>query len=103
MKGFAVLGNHVPRSMRSRHVHDAPRPARPAAELPDVDSSCSRCLARFDLETPEHCIVRGDSWIFGPEATCERRGDVGHVTTVAMAAGSTTQLLDWMDRHGTEA
>ena len=29
-------------------------------------------LALFDLENPEKCLLRGDSWIFGPEAEYER-------------------------------
>src|SRR5207237_506055 len=32
-------------------------------------------LALFDLERPELCLIRGDSWIFGPEARYERQGD----------------------------
>jgi CRP-like cAMP-binding protein len=29
--------------------------------------------------TAEQCLLRGDSWIFGPEAPYEREGDVGYV------------------------
>ena len=36
-------------------------------------------LALFDLEHPEKCLLRGDSWIFGPEAPYERHGDVDDV------------------------
>src|SRR5206468_2809327 len=36
-------------------------------------------LALFDLENPEKCLLRGDSWIFGPEAAYERHGDVDDV------------------------
>ena len=36
-------------------------------------------LALFDLENPEKCLLRGDSWIFGPEAEYERHGDVDDV------------------------
>jgi predicted GH43/DUF377 family glycosyl hydrolase len=36
-------------------------------------------LALFDLENPEKCLLRGDSWIFGPEADYERHGDVDDV------------------------
>ena len=36
-------------------------------------------LALFDLENPEKCLLRGDSWIFGPEAEYERNGDVNDV------------------------
>ena len=28
---------------------------------------------------PEKCLLRGDSWIFGPEADYERHGDVDDV------------------------
>jgi glycosyl hydrolase family 130 (putative beta-1,4-mannooligosaccharide phosphorylase) len=68
-------------------------------------------------DTAEHCLLRGDSWIFGPEAPYERQGDVGYVTfpcgytlgadgdainlyygaadtSVAMATGSVSQLLE---------
>jgi predicted GH43/DUF377 family glycosyl hydrolase len=81
--------------------------------------------ALFDLETAEQCLLRGDSWIFGPETTYEREGDVGYVTfpcgctidadgdginlyygaadtSVALAKGSIAQLLGWLDRHGTQ-
>ncbi len=80
--------------------------------------------ALFDLATAEHCLLRGDSWIFGPETAYEREGDVGYVTfpcgstvgddgdtihlyygaadtSVALATGSIRTLLDWLDRHGT--
>lgn len=36
--------------------------------------------ALFDLEAAEHCLLRGDSWSFGPETAYEREGDVGYVT-----------------------
>jgi len=81
-------------------------------------------VALLDLDTAEHCLLRGDSWIFGPEAPYERQGDVGYVTfpcgytlgadgdainlyygaadtSVAMATGSVSQLLCWLDQHGT--
>jgi predicted GH43/DUF377 family glycosyl hydrolase len=79
-------------------------------------------LALFDLETAEHCLLRGHSWIFGPEADYEREGDVGYVTfpcgytlgddgdtinlyygaadtSIALATGRISQLLDWLDRN----
>jgi predicted GH43/DUF377 family glycosyl hydrolase len=79
--------------------------------------------ALFDLETAERCLLRGDSWIFGPETPYEREGDVGYVafpcgytiaddgdtinlyygaadTSIALARGSIAQLLDWLDRNG---
>lgn len=77
-------------------------------------------LALFALEHPEHCLARGDSWIFGPEAPYERSGDVGNVTfpcgytigadgdslriyygaadtSVALATASIAGLLRWLD------
>jgi predicted GH43/DUF377 family glycosyl hydrolase len=82
--------------------------------------------ALLDLETAQHCLLRGDSWIFGPEADYEREGDVGYVTfpcgytlgedgdvinlyygaadtSVALAKGRISQLLEWLDRHGKDA
>jgi predicted GH43/DUF377 family glycosyl hydrolase len=81
-------------------------------------------VALLDLETAQHCLRRGDSWIFGPEAVYEREGDVGYVTfpcgytlggdgdvinlyygaadtSVALATGRVSELLAWLDRHGT--
>lgn len=80
-------------------------------------------LALLDLERPDHVLLRGEPWIFGPEADYERDGDVGHVafpcgytlgadgdtlhlyygaadTSVALARGSVSQLLRWLDVHG---
>ncbi len=80
-------------------------------------------LALFDLETPERCLLRGHSWIFGPEEPYERFGDVNNVvfpcgytiapdgdtiylyyggadTCIALATGSIRALLDWLDRNG---
>ena len=31
-------------------------------------------VALLDLEQPEHCLLRGESWIFGPEAPYEAAG-----------------------------
>jgi predicted GH43/DUF377 family glycosyl hydrolase len=79
-------------------------------------------LALFDLEDPEHCLARGDSWIFGPEESYERSGDVGNVTfpcgytldadgdslriyygaadtSIALATASIAELLGWLDEH----
>ncbi len=36
-------------------------------------------LALFDTQQPELCLLRGDSWIFGPETDYERGGDVHDV------------------------
>ena len=80
-------------------------------------------VALLDLETAERCLLRGDSWVFGPETRYEREGDVGYVTfpcgwtvgpdgdtinlyygaadtSVALATGRVSHLLDWLDRHG---
>ena len=80
-------------------------------------------LALFDREHPDHCLLRGDEWIFGPEAPYECMGDVGHVafpcgwtladdgdtlnlyygaadTSIALATGSVSELLAWLDKKG---
>ena len=80
-------------------------------------------LALFDLETPERIIKRGDEWVFGPEERYEQRGDVGNVvfpcgytilpdgdtlnlyygaadTTMALATGSISGMLDWLHANG---
>jgi predicted GH43/DUF377 family glycosyl hydrolase len=79
-------------------------------------------LALFDLEYPETCLQRGDSWMFGPEAPYERVGDVRDVvfpcgqtigadgdtinlyygaadSSVALATGSIRCLLSWLDAN----
>ena len=79
-------------------------------------------LALFDLERPEVCLQRGDSWMFGPEAPYERAGDVHDVvfpcgqtigadgdtihlyygaadSCVALATGSIRCLLSWLDTN----
>ena len=83
-------------------------------------------LALFDLERPEHCMKRGDDWIFGPEEHYERRGDVDNVvfpcgytigpdgdtvrlyygaadTSIALATGSVKAMLDWLEEFGRES
>jgi predicted GH43/DUF377 family glycosyl hydrolase len=80
-------------------------------------------LALFDLQTPEHCLKRGDEWFFGPEEPYELQGDVGNVvfpcgytlapdgdtihlyygaadTSIALATGSVGEMLDWLEQHG---
>ncbi len=80
-------------------------------------------LALLDLQTPEKCLLRGESWVFGPEEGYEREGDVGNVvfpcgytlgpdgdaihlyyggadTCIALATGSVNDLLDWLERNG---
>jgi len=77
-------------------------------------------LALFDLNQPEICLQRGDSWIFGPEAPYERVGDVRDVvfpcgqtigadgdtislyygaadSSIALATASIRCLLSWLD------
>jgi predicted GH43/DUF377 family glycosyl hydrolase len=79
-------------------------------------------LALFDLERPEICLQRGDSWMFGPETWYERGGDVSDVvfpcgqtidedgdtiilyygaadSTMALATGSIRALLSWLDAN----
>jgi predicted GH43/DUF377 family glycosyl hydrolase len=81
-------------------------------------------LALFDLNRPDVCLQRGDSWMFGPEAPYERGGDVKDVvfpcgqvidadgdtirlyygagdSCMAMATGSVRALLGWLDTHST--
>jgi len=76
-------------------------------------------LALFDLNKPEICLQRGDSWMFGPEAPYERGGDVKDVvfpcgqtigadgdtinlyygaadSSLALATGSIRALLSWL-------
>ena len=85
--------------------------------------SVSLGLALFDLENPEKCLLRGDSWIFGPEAPYERHGDVDDVVfpcgytmdadgdtlnlyygaadcSIALARASVRSLLEWLDVNG---
>jgi predicted GH43/DUF377 family glycosyl hydrolase len=80
-------------------------------------------LALFDLQQPDKCLLRGDSWIFGPETDYEQRGDVhdvvfpcGHTvgpqgdtlniyygaadSCVALAHSSVSSLLAWLEIDG---
>ncbi len=80
-------------------------------------------LALLDPRTPERCLLRGDPWIFGPEAGYECKGDVDNVvfpcgftrdpdgdtinvyygaadTCICLARGSIRAMLDWLDRNG---
>ena len=79
-------------------------------------------LALFDLDNPEICLQRGDSWMFGPEAPYERGGDVNDVvfpcgqtigddgdtinlyygaadSSMALATGSIRSSLAWLDSN----
>lgn len=80
-------------------------------------------LALFDREQPERCLLRGNSWVFGPETSYERGGDVPNVTfscghtilpdgdtinlyygcadsSIALATASIRALLDWLESDG---
>ena len=80
-------------------------------------------VALFDLEEPDKCLLRGESWIFGPEADYEHAGDVRDVvfpcgytlgadgdtinlyygaadSCIALARGSVQSLLRWLDSNG---
>jgi predicted GH43/DUF377 family glycosyl hydrolase len=82
-------------------------------------------MALFDLETPERCLLRSPSWVFGPEEYYERFGDVGNVvfpcgytvsddqdtlniyyggadTCIALATASLTELLDWLEANSVD-
>lgn len=79
--------------------------------------------ALFDLERPDILLLRGASWIMGPEARYERMGDVANVvfpcgytvgedgdelnlyygaadTCVCLATGSIREVLAWLHVHG---
>ncbi|MFV1968154.1 MAG: glycosidase [Pirellulaceae bacterium] len=80
-------------------------------------------LALLDLQAPEKCLLRSETWVFGPKEAYEREGDVGNVvfpcgytigkdgdtihlyyggadTCIALATGSVQELLDWLERNG---
>jgi predicted GH43/DUF377 family glycosyl hydrolase len=80
-------------------------------------------LALLDRERPERCLLRGEPWLFGPEAPYERAGDVPNVvfscgytlgadgdtlnlyygaadTVLALARASVRELLAWLEQHG---
>jgi len=80
-------------------------------------------LALLDLDDPSRVIRRGDEWVFGPEESYERVGDVGDVvfpcgithdektgeirlyygaadTAIALALGNVSELLDWLKKTG---
>lgn len=77
-------------------------------------------VALLAIDKPEHCLLRGDSWILGPEAPYEVFGDVPNVvfpcgctigtdsdtlhlyygaadTSIALATGSIRELIQWLD------
>jgi predicted GH43/DUF377 family glycosyl hydrolase len=89
-----------------------------------VRNTAAGCLYRvgvalFELEQPDVCLARGDSWIFGPEEPYECQGDVANVvfpcgltlgddgdtiylyygaadTCIAVAQGSVRAVLTWL-------
>lgn len=95
-----------------------------------VRQTASGCIYRLGAallapDNPEQCLLRGDSWIFSPEAPYERTGDVANVvfpcgqtigadgdtihlyygaadTSVALATGSIRRLLRWLEEHGND-
>jgi predicted GH43/DUF377 family glycosyl hydrolase len=79
-------------------------------------------LALLDTDHPERVLARSSEWIFGPEASYERAGDVHDVvfacgwlladdqdtirlyygaadTSICIAEASLTELLAWLGRH----
>lgn len=83
-------------------------------------------LALFAIDQPDRLLLRGDEWIFGPEAPYETHGDVANVafpcgytigddrdaihiyygaadTSLAMATGSIREILQWLNVHGSAA
>ena len=83
-------------------------------------------LALFDLEKPDICLQRGNSWMFAPEASYECNGDVNDVvfpcgqivgadgdtvhiyygaddSSVALATGSIRHMLSWLDANSGQA
>ncbi len=82
-------------------------------------------LALLDRKDPRRVVLRGESWIFGPQDPYEHSGDVGQVvfptgctigddgdtislyyggadSSVCLATGSTRKLLAWIEQHGSE-
>jgi predicted GH43/DUF377 family glycosyl hydrolase len=82
-------------------------------------------LALFDKDNPQNCLIRSQSWMFGPAAPYEIAGDVGYAvfpcgytvaedgdtirfyygaadTCICVATGSIKQMLGWLDRDGSE-
>lgn len=80
-------------------------------------------LALFDLQEPDQCLLRGETWVFGPQEPYECEGDVNNVvfptgytiapdgdtinmyygaadTCIALATASIGELLDWLKRRG---
>jgi predicted GH43/DUF377 family glycosyl hydrolase len=94
-----------------------------------VKHTAAGCLYRVGaallaIDDPSTCLLRGDSWIFGPEAPYECHGDVSNVvfpcgyvlgkdgdelriyygcadTCIGLAIGSVQKLLGWLDEGST--
>jgi predicted GH43/DUF377 family glycosyl hydrolase len=79
-------------------------------------------IALLDRDRPEHCLLRGESWVFGPEMPYEIQGDVNNVvfpcgtttgadgdtllmyygaadTSIGVARGSISDILAWLDAN----
>ncbi len=132
-------GNHKPMLMaRKGGYWDANKVglSPPPIETPDgwlvlyhgVRQTAAGALYRLGvalcaLDAPEVCLYRGEGWIFGPEASYEKTGDVANVvfpcgltvgedgdtvnlyygaadTCMALAQGSIRQLLAWVKTNG---
>lgn len=82
-------------------------------------------IALLDLKDPCHAILRGASWLMGPETEYERTGDVANVvfpcgvtmgsdndtlnfyygaadSCICLASASIRDLLHWLREHGDE-
>lgn len=82
-------------------------------------------LALFDKDHPQTCLLRGQSWMFGPVEQYETHGDVPYVvfpcgltiaddgdkvnlyygaadSSVCLATASIRELLNWLDENGSE-
>ncbi len=82
-------------------------------------------LALMDKVHPDVCLLRGQSWMFGPAENYETIGDVGSVvfpcgctvlpdgdtvhlyygaadTSICLAKGSIKHMLAWLDKDGSE-
>jgi predicted GH43/DUF377 family glycosyl hydrolase len=80
-------------------------------------------VALFDLEKPDRCLARGDSWVFGPLEPYEKFGDVDNVVfpcgytvtgngntlnlyygaadrCIGVATCGIGDLLAWIKKHG---
>ena len=77
-------------------------------------------LALLDREDPARVLARSPEWVFGPERTYERSGDVGNVvfscgwtlagkqvrmyygaadTAICVATANVEELIDWLEKH----